>query len=120
MRDGLADHERLLIWQALASVSSVESTVLYGSRALGTFRPGSDIDLAIEGARLTNDDLARLAGRLDELSLPYRYDLTIRHLINNAALREHIDRHGVVFWRRDTPLADNSVTCPEGVSPIVR
>ncbi len=103
MNDGLADHELLLIQKALASVSQVESVVLYGSRALGTYRPGSDIDLAIEGTELTNEELARIAGRLDELPLPYRYDLTLRASISNPALRQHIDRFGVVFWQRRVP-----------------
>ncbi|MBA3683764.1 MAG: nucleotidyltransferase domain-containing protein [Planctomycetes bacterium] len=100
MPDGLDDHARALIHAALASVPRVQSAVLYGSRALGTFRHGSDIDLAIDGEDMTNEDMARLAGCLDELPLPYRYDLTIRSAITNPALAEHIAQHGVRFWER--------------------
>lgn len=100
MADGLTIHERRLICTALASVPEITAAVLYGSRAIGTWKPGSDIDLAIEGNGLTHHHLARLAGRLDELPLPYRYDLTMRAVIANPALAAHINHHGVLFWRR--------------------
>lgn len=52
------------------------------------------------GPGLQAQDLALLAGYLDELLLPYRYDLTDYHSMANQALRTHIDQHGVVFWTR--------------------
>jgi predicted nucleotidyltransferase len=103
MGDGLRDHERSLIQAALSRIPGVHRAILYGSRALGTFRPGSDLDLALEGPGLQDQDLVRLAGYLDELPLPYRYDLTDYHAILNQALRDHIDRYGVVFWTRLPP-----------------
>jgi uncharacterized protein len=108
VRDGLRDHERIMIQAALARIPSLRRAILYGSRALGTFRPGSDLDLALDGANLQTEDVTRLAGYLDELPLPYRYDLTDYHRIANPALREHIEQHGVVFWTRSpTPEALN-------------
>jgi len=98
--DGLHAHERALIHAALAGVPKLQRAVLYGSRALGTWRRGSDVDLALEGDNLTNDDLIACAGRLDDLPLPYRYDLTLRATIANPALAEHITQHGVTFWER--------------------
>ena len=100
MDDGLQDHEREQVQAALARVPGIQGVILYGSRALGTHRPGSDLDLALEGDGLTCEDLARVAGYLDELPLPYRYDLTLRATIANPALADHVRRHGVRFWRR--------------------
>ena len=101
MPDGLSDQTRDLILQVFSSMPKIKEVVLYGSRSLGNFRPGSDIDLAIVGDELSYDDLATLAGRLDELPLPYSFDLTLYSRISNPTLREHIDRHGVAFWNRD-------------------
>lgn len=98
--DGLKPHERELLRDALAAAPCVERAVLYGSRALGTWRRGSDIDLAVEGEGLSEDDIVDLLGRLEELPLPYLYDLTDRARLTYAPLAEHIDQHGQVFWER--------------------
>lgn len=100
MPDGLNAQARALIQEALSRVPEIRSVVLFGSRALGTFKPGSDIDLALEGEGLTPQHLARLAGLLDELPLPYRFDLTLLSAITNPALREHLDQVGILFWER--------------------
>jgi predicted nucleotidyltransferase len=73
--------------------------VLYGSRALGTHRPGSDIDLALFGNNVTPDLIASIAILIDDLLLPYTLDLTAYALIDNDPLREHIDRVGIELFR---------------------
>ena len=74
---------------------------IYGSRALGTFEPGSDIDFAI----FTNCE-KNLAGHiladLDELPTPYLFDVTNYNSLTNENLKEHIDTHGVVFYEKYT------------------
>jgi predicted nucleotidyltransferase len=105
MADGLRDHERSMIQAVFTRIPGLHRVILYGSRALGTYRPGSDLDLALDGPGLQAQDLARLAGSLDELPLPYRYDLTDYRSIANQALRTHIDQHGVVFWTR-SPISE--------------
>jgi predicted nucleotidyltransferase len=65
---------------------------LYGSRALGRHRPGSDIDLAFSAPI---DHTAALAGALEELPTPYRFDVTHWETLEHAGLREHIARWGV-------------------------
>ena len=81
----------------LARFPSVEKAVVYGSRAKGNFKPGSDIDLTLFGAGLTTADLSTIADALDELLLPYQIDLSIYHRIHHEKLREHIDRVGLVL-----------------------
>jgi uncharacterized protein len=83
----------------------IEKAVLYGSRAKGTFKPGSDIDLTLFGKCLTTSRLGDIAEALDDLLLPYTIDLSIYADLNHAKLREHIDRVGVVFYERAEPVA---------------
>lgn len=82
----------------LAQEPAVEKAILFGSRAKGTFRPGSDIDLALAGARLDLDAVARLARAFEESSLPYQVDLCWLAAVDNPALREHIERVGQVLY----------------------
>jgi predicted nucleotidyltransferase len=85
-----------------ARFPAIEKAVLYGSRAKGNFKTGSDIDLTLYGEAhaLTPDLRASIAGTLDDLMLPYTIDLSIFDMIDHAMLREHIERVGVVFYER--------------------
>lgn len=82
----------------LATFPTIEQVILYGSRAKGNYRPGSDIDLAISGANVTEQQMLQLASRLDDLLLPYTIDLCQLDAIRNPALSEHIKRVGIVFY----------------------
>lgn len=92
---------------AIASMNAVFAThpevaqaILYGSRAQGGYRPGSDIDLTLVGAALTMPLLLAIENELDDLLLPYKIDLSIRAHIDNPELLSHIARHGAVFYQR--------------------
>ncbi len=87
------------IRQILADFPAVQKAIIYGSRAKGTHRPGSDIDLTLLGDALDLDTLGRISTRLDESPIPYQVDLSIFKLINHAGLREHIERVGQVFYQ---------------------
>ena len=69
--------------------------VVFGSRAKGVAEPGSDIDIALTGSEINSNDLLELYARLDELDLPYYFDLVIYERITEPALKEHIDKWGV-------------------------
>ena len=84
----------------LAAHPEVESAILYGSRAKGNYRPGSDIDLTLVGGRLDHHDLLKIMGELDDLLLPYTIDLSIFHTIDHEGLRDHIQRVGQEFYHR--------------------
>ena len=79
----------------------VQKVVLYGSRAKGNFKTGSDIDLTIYGDGIDHRLLLKILGELDELLLPWMIDLSIFRQIDNVNLREHIERVGVVFYERE-------------------
>lgn len=92
----------------LAQFPEIEQAIIYGSRAKGDFQPGSDIDLSLIGNTLSEDRLLQLANRLDDLLLPYQFDLNRFHTLQNQALIEHIERSGKTFYTR-TGTADSSV-----------
>ena len=83
-----------------AGVPSVEEAIIYGSRAKGDYRPGSDIDLTIKGANVTWQDLQRIERKMDDLLLPYKMDLSLYEQIDNKNLLDHINRVGKVFYTK--------------------
>jgi len=102
-RHGLSEAALLAMQQVLASHPEMEAAILYGSRALGRHRPGSDIDLTLVGATLTEQSLARIEADLDDLLLPWIVDLSCLSSIRHPALLEHIQRVGQVLYRRAAP-----------------
>ena len=90
----------LPICAVFARFPEIEKAILYGSRAKGNFKTGSDIDLTLCGEALTSDLRPTIASELDDLLLPYVIDLSIFDELNHAKLREHIKRVGVVFYER--------------------
>ena len=103
MKDtGLSPDEIERMRSVFRRVPAIGEVVLYGSRAKGTHRPGSDIDLALVGL----DDPVQaeaVAEELDELPTPYRFDVKAYGSIADGPLREHIARVGVSLYRRDPP-----------------
>lgn len=97
---GLSDSVLSAITNAIASVGNVSRALIYGSRAKGTYRANSDIDITLEGEALTLTDLATLDERLDDLLLPWQIDLSIKARITNTALLEEIERWGKVVFER--------------------
>ncbi len=81
---------------------SIDKALLYGSRAKGTYRPGSDIDLTLEGENLSFSLLNKLRNDLDDLNLPYTFDISVLADIENRDLLDHIKRVGVVFYSKDS------------------
>ena len=97
---GLKETTVKQIQQVFAGYPDVQKAVLYGSRAVGNYKRGSDIDLTLEGEALTLKQLNAMGIELDDLLLPYEIDLSIYHQIDNPDLLEHIKRVGVVFYTR--------------------
>ena len=102
-RYGVSEAALLAMQQVLASHHEVETAILYGSRALGRHRPGSDIDLTLVGEQLTERSLARIEAELDDLLLPWIVDLSCLSSIRHPGLLEHIQRVGQVLYRRADP-----------------
>lgn len=98
---GLPETTLAAIRQILADCPAVEKAILYGSRAKGNCKPGSDIDLTLIGDQLDFRLLGELTARLEESPIPYQVDLSLWDQLDHAKLREHIERVGVVFYQRD-------------------
>ena len=96
-------HEYRKIRGVFSQYPQVEKAILYGSRATGTYRNGSDIDLTLCGNALTHSVLSRIDTELDDLLLPYTIDLSIFHQIDNPAMLEQIQRMGVNFYKKQHP-----------------
>lgn len=77
----------------------VKAVLIFGSRAKGNYAPGSDIDLAVTGDGLTEDDLVALSLRIDDLELLYEVDLVDYGKCKGTPVGAHIDRVGLPFYR---------------------
>ena len=96
---GLSEHDIAVVVSVLASYPQVEEGLIFGSRAKGNYRNGSDVDIALKGPELNLDILARISFILNEESvLPYKFDILNFHTIVNADLIEHINRVGIIFY----------------------
>ena len=95
---GLKDNELEKLNSLFAANRKVEKVILYGSRAKGTYRPFSDVDITLVGATLTHDDLTRILLAADDLLLPYQFDISIHHTLKNQELLDHIARCGITIY----------------------
>ena len=94
-RFGLQSDVITKLLRVFESHPGVEKVLIYGSRAMGNYRPGSDIDLTLKGKQLEWNDLLSIELAIDELLLPYKVDLSLYDEIDNKDLIDHIDRWGV-------------------------
>ena len=101
MKYGLSNQTLQKIRDVFVQYPQVEEVVLYGSRARGDYKNGSDIDLTLRGGdALTHTILSRIANDLDDQLLPYTIDLSIFGNIRNPEMTEQIERVGVVFYEK--------------------
>lgn len=104
---GLSAAEQELICGVLRRHAEVTEAKIFGSRAKGNWQPNSDVDLALWGD-ISVSALAAIAGELDELPLPYTFDVQACNAIRHQPLREHIDRVGRRFYVRQSSYHSTS------------
>lgn len=97
---GLSSEVQRQIRAVLSHFSEIDEAILYGSRAMGRHKIGSDIDLTLKGSGLDLTILNRVRTELDDLLLPYIFDLSILDQIENRDLIDHIHRVGRTFYQR--------------------
>lgn len=100
MRFGLSEQIISGIINVCSAFDEVDEVILFGSRAKGNYKTGSDIDLAITGGKVSLSVLNRISLMLDELNSPYTFDLIILHHIDNLELTDHIKRVGVTLLKK--------------------
>lgn len=92
---GLSEEDITKLLNAICSCEKVTEVILYGSRAKGTYKRFSDIDLTLKGDDLDITDLYPILERIDDLYLPYEMDLSIYDQLDYPPLIEEIDNYGI-------------------------
>jgi predicted nucleotidyltransferase len=111
VRFGLKETTIYKICAVLNRYPQVEKAILYGSRAKGNYKNGSDIDLTLYGgADLTLNVLYKIMDELDDLLLPYIIDLSIFNTIHDPDMIEHIQRVGVRFYDKSEAISELATT----------
>ncbi len=91
---GLSSKELSEINLIFKKFPGIQEAILFGSRAMGTFKPGSDVDIALKG-QTTLQVVARVKALLEEeSSMPYTFDVVDYHTIETTAFKDHIDKYG--------------------------
>jgi predicted nucleotidyltransferase len=105
MKFGLKQITIQKIQNVLCTFPQIEQAIVYGSRAKGNYKPGSDIDLTLKGENLNLSIMNKIATLIDDLLLPYTIDLSIFKNIDNPDLIDHINRVGIVLYDRKEQIA---------------
>ena len=88
--------EILLIFQ---KHENIEKVIIYGSRAKGNYKEGSDIDFTLFG-NLNYDDILKLKHEFEESTIPYLIDISIFNDLESESLIDHINRVGKIFYEK--------------------
>jgi len=108
---GLKEKDIQLINGVFVQYPEIIQVIIYGSRAKGTYKSGSDIDLSIIDKDLDFTQLLEIENKLDDLMLPFKIDLSQKRAISNIDLVFHIERVGKVFYTKQNKK-DNEYSLP--------
>lgn len=90
-----------MLLQSIDQFPEIEKVIIFGSRAMGNFKPGSDIDLAIFGKHIDFKLTSHLHSKLnEELPIPYYFDVINFNSLNNNDLKNHILKKGIVIFEK--------------------
>lgn len=98
---GLLNEDLDCIKKEMSRFQEIEQAAVFGSRAMGNYKKGSDIDLVVYGERVTSEIITRLSSILNEESpLPYYFDIVHYETLKHSGLKEHIDNFSQTFYAR--------------------
>ena len=98
---GLLQPDLDIVLSVLGEFPNVKEAIIFGSRAKGNFRNGSDVDIALKGENINLEIVTTISYKLNEETiLPYKFDVLDYQNINNSKLTEHINRKGISFYIR--------------------
>jgi len=95
---GLKDSDIEWILRVLKYYPDVEEAIIFGSRAMGNYKPGSDVDIALKGTLHPETAMNIYAELNERIPLPYKFDVVNYSTLSHKPLLEHIDRHGKTFY----------------------
>ncbi len=96
---GLTDSDQKQMNDIFFKFKAIQKVVLFGSRAMNTFKKGSDVDLVLsfEG----KDIISLVKDALEEeTTIPYFFDVLDEKSIQSEELKEHIRHHGIVLYKK--------------------
>ena len=98
---GLRQPDLDIVLSILDKFPNVKEAIIFGSRAKGNFRNGSDVDIALKGENINLETVSTFSYKLKvETILPYKFDVLDYQSINNSKLTEHINRKGISVYIR--------------------
>lgn len=98
---GLAEADIKAVCEIVCRYPSVDELLIFGSRSMGNFHHGSDVDLAIKGKGIDQRTLSDIADQLNEEShMPYHFDIVHYDSLQSAELIEHINRRGIILYHK--------------------
>ncbi len=97
---GLVPQDIELIVAVLKRYPDVDEALIFGSRAMGNYKPGSDIDIALKGSLLSETAIDIAVELNERIPLPYKFDVLDYSTISHAPLAQHIDQQGKVFYKK--------------------
>jgi predicted nucleotidyltransferase len=110
MKFGLKEEDIAYIVAALSKFDEIKKAAVFGSRAKGNYKPGSDVDIAVFGEDISFSTIAHLHFMLEEDSLmPYFFDIVDYTHLAHQELKDHIERVGITIFERDNSKDDSFV-----------
>ena len=98
---GLLERDIRYIKKALEQCEDIEKAIIFGSRAMGNYKNGSDVDIAVLGELISNNTILKLNDYLNEIyPLPYFFDIINYNSITNENLKKHIDIEGKIIYTK--------------------
>ncbi|MEJ7684903.1 MAG: nucleotidyltransferase domain-containing protein [Segetibacter sp.] len=98
---GLKDGDLQNIIAVLQQEQEVKEAIIFGSRAKGNYKKGSDVDIALKGTGIGYKTTSNISYILnEETQMPYKFDVLNYHMVTNKDLTEHINRTGISFYNR--------------------
>jgi len=98
---GLIERDMKYILEAVSKYPEIEEVIIFGSRAIGNYKKGSDVDIALKGQEINRKTVIRLSNDLnEEYPLPYFFDVLNYNDITNEELKKHIDNIGKVIYKK--------------------
>jgi len=105
---GLRKRDLENIYAALSKWPQVEKAIIFGSRALGNYKKGSDIDLAITGEKVEESICKKISEQLnEEYPIPFFVEVINYNTIKNQALKEHIQNYGIIIYQKSMEKNQN-------------
>jgi predicted nucleotidyltransferase len=101
---GLSEKDVQVIKSCLEKHPKIEQALIFGSRAIGSYRKGSDIDIALFGVQQSEleEVRAQISDYLNEESpLPYYFDILDYQKVTNPSLKVHIDSVGKLLYKKN-------------------